>query len=66
MCCSELKLNFVAISSVNLSFVVPVSAICKGVKNSQSVTSLNFTGCELGPAGTEILAKVVKVRTVKR
>ena len=35
------------------------------MKNSQSVTSLNFTGCELGPAGTEILAKVVKVCTVK-
>ena len=35
--------------------------MCKGVKNSHSVTSLNFSGCGLGKSGTEILAKVVKV-----
>ncbi len=37
------------------------SVLCKGVKNSTSVSSLNFTGCGLSWKGAETLAKVIKV-----
>ena len=38
------------------------SVICKGIKNSASINSVNFTGCSLSWKGADSLAKVVKVR----
>jgi len=36
-------------------------ALCHVLKNSMSITSLNFTGCGLSVKSAEVLAETVKV-----
>lgn len=43
-----------------------LEVLCKGIKNSHSLTSLNFTGCSLTWKGGDTLSKVVKHQAIKR
>ena len=38
-----------------------ILALCHVIKNSMSVTSLNFTGCGLSAKAAEVLAETIKV-----
>lgn len=40
--------------------------LLKGVKNSPTVTSLNFTGCSLSPKGAEFIAKIIRHQAMRR
>ena len=42
-------------------FNINAIAVIRGIKNSFSVTSLNFTGCGLSSRGCEVLADIVRV-----
>jgi len=37
------------------------AVLCHVIKNSMSVTSLNFTGCGLSAKAAEVLAETIKV-----
>jgi len=46
---------------MNGSNVIGVLVLCHVIKNSMSVTSLNFSGCGLTAKSAEVLAETIKV-----
>ncbi|XP_078667054.1 centrosomal protein of 78 kDa-like [Branchiostoma floridae x Branchiostoma belcheri] len=43
-----------------------LEVICQAVKNSATITSVNFTGCGLTARGADTLAKIIKHQAMKR
>ena len=52
---------FLCVECLNGSNVVDVVVLCHAIKNSMSITSLNFTGCGLSAKAAEVLAETIKV-----
>ncbi|CAH1251346.1 CEP78 [Branchiostoma lanceolatum] len=43
-----------------------LEVVCQAVKNSATITSVNFTGCGLTARGADTLAKIIKHQAMKR
>ena len=60
--CSIYGINIISSSRWFFCLFIISTVLCKAIRNSTSLTTVNFSGCSLTWRGGDILAQVVRVR----